>query len=55
MDLSGTSGRAMPGPVRLAFLGCGFITGVHSRHLKALRNEITASYASRDSTTLDPG
>jgi predicted dehydrogenase len=38
----------MSDPIRLAFLGCGFITRVHSRHLKALRGEITAAYASRD-------
>lgn len=35
-------------PLRLAFLGCGFITQVHSRHLKALRSDIVCSYASRD-------
>jgi predicted dehydrogenase len=34
--------------VRIAFLGCGFITRVHSRHLKALRGIIVPSYASRD-------
>jgi len=34
--------------VHVAFLGCGFITGVHSRHLKALRDDVTRSYASRD-------
>jgi predicted dehydrogenase len=38
----------MPEPVRLAFLGCGFITDVHSRHLRALRRDILPSYASRD-------
>jgi predicted dehydrogenase len=38
----------MPEPVRLAFLGCGFITDVHSRHLRALRDAIVPSYASRD-------
>lgn len=38
----------MPQPLRIAFLGCGFITGVHSRHLKAMRSEIVCSYASRD-------
>ena len=38
----------MPTPVRLAFLGCGFITRVHSRHLRALRGEVTWSYASRN-------
>ena len=35
----------------MAFLGCGFITGVHSRHLRALSGsaeEVVASYASRD-------
>ena len=37
----------MPQPLRIAFLGCGFITEVHSRNLKALRNEIACSYASR--------
>jgi predicted dehydrogenase len=34
--------------VRIAFLGCGFITSVHSRHLKALGGIIVPSYASRD-------
>jgi predicted dehydrogenase len=34
--------------LRIAFLGCGFITRVHSRHLKALRGVIEPSYASRD-------
>jgi predicted dehydrogenase len=38
----------MPEPVRLAFLGCGFITDVHSRHLRSLRHAIVPSYASRD-------
>jgi UDP-N-acetylglucosamine 3-dehydrogenase len=35
-------------PLRVAFLGCGFITGIHSRHLRVLRREFTPSYASRD-------
>ena len=39
----------MPQPLRVAFLGCGFITRVHSRHLTALRGDIVCSYASRDS------
>ena len=39
---------AVPDPLRLAFLGCGFITRVHSRHVRALRPAIAASYASRD-------
>ena len=38
----------MPEPLRIAFLGCGFITGVHSRSLTPLRTEIACSYASRD-------
>jgi predicted dehydrogenase len=38
----------MPDPVRLAFLGCGFITRVHSRHLKSLRRDVVCSYASRE-------
>ncbi len=38
----------MPRPLRLAFLGCGFITGVHSRNLRALGNDVIPSYASRD-------
>jgi predicted dehydrogenase len=37
-----------PGPLRIAFLGCGFITGVHSKHLAGLNGAIVASYASRD-------
>ena len=39
---------AVPSPVHVAFLGCGFITGVHSGHLRRLRGEVAASYASRD-------
>ncbi len=35
-------------PVHLAFLGCGFITGVHSRHLRKIRRDVVCSYASRD-------
>ena len=35
-------------PLRIAFLGCGFITNVHSRNLKALGSTVVASYASRD-------
>ena len=38
----------MPVPFRLAFLGCGFITQVHSRQLRSLRGEIACAYASRD-------
>jgi predicted dehydrogenase len=35
-------------PLRLAFLGCGFITAVHSRVLRAFRGQVVWSYASRD-------
>jgi predicted dehydrogenase len=38
----------MPELLHVAFLGCGFITRVHSGHLTALRAEIVCSYASRD-------
>jgi predicted dehydrogenase len=42
-------GRSMPhAPLRIAFLGCGFITRVHSRNLRSLRRDIVCSYASRD-------
>ena len=34
-------------PLHLAFLGCGFITRVHSHHLKGFRRDIVRSYASR--------
>ena len=33
--------------LNIAFLGCGFITGVHSRYLKRLRDVLVSSYASR--------
>ena len=35
-------------PLRLVFLGCGFITRVHSRHLRSLRRDVIPHYASRD-------
>jgi UDP-N-acetylglucosamine 3-dehydrogenase len=35
--------------LRIAFLGCGFITRVHSRHLRSLRPDVVCAYASRDS------
>ena len=38
----------MPEPLRVAFLGCGFITRVHSRHLRSLGGDVVGSYASRD-------
>ena len=38
----------MSEPLRVAFLGCGFITGVHSGHLRALGGGVVPSYASRD-------
>jgi predicted dehydrogenase len=41
-------GTSTAAPIRLAFLGCGFITGVHSKHLKALGEQVLCRYASRD-------
>ena len=38
----------MQEPLHVAFLGCGFITGVHSRNLRAHPKDIVRSYASRD-------
>jgi predicted dehydrogenase len=35
-------------PVHIAFLGCGFITRVHSRVLRSMRDQVICSYASRD-------
>lgn len=43
----------MPKPLQLAFLGCGFITDVHSRQLKGFRSSIVCSYASRDRAKAD--
>jgi predicted dehydrogenase len=40
-------------PLRLAFLGCGFITRVHSRHLRALRADLIPLYASRERAKAD--
>ncbi|HYU79312.1 MAG TPA: Gfo/Idh/MocA family oxidoreductase [Vicinamibacterales bacterium] len=40
-------------PLRLAFLGCGFITRVHSRHLQLLRSDVDLLYASRDKSKAD--
>ena len=38
----------MPSPLTVAFLGCGFITGVHGGHLRRLRDRFIPAYASRD-------
>ena len=46
--MSPTSAR-----LRLAFLGCGFITRIHSRHLRRLRGEVECAYASRDGARAD--
>jgi predicted dehydrogenase len=40
-------------PLRIAFLGCGFITRVHSRHLGSMRADVACSYASRDRAKAD--
>jgi predicted dehydrogenase len=38
----------MSSPLRIAFLGCGFITRVHSRNLRRFNSQIVCGYASRD-------
>ena len=43
----------MPAPIRVVFLGCGFITGVHSTHLRKLGGLFVAGYASRDRARAD--
>jgi predicted dehydrogenase len=43
----------MPEPLRIAFLGCGFITRVHSEHLRHLRGQVACAYASRDGARAD--
>jgi UDP-N-acetylglucosamine 3-dehydrogenase len=43
----------VPDPLRIAFLGCGFITRVHSRNLRALRGVVSCGYASRDQQRSD--
>ena len=43
----------MPDPLRIAFLGCGFITEVHSRNLKRSRAGISCGYASRERNRAD--
>jgi predicted dehydrogenase len=40
--------RSMPDPLRIAFLGCGFLTRVHSRNLRRFTSDIVCGYASRD-------
>jgi len=39
--------------LRIAFLGCGFITRVHSGHLRSLRPDVACAYASRDARRAD--
>ncbi len=43
----------MSDPLRIAFLGCGFITRVHSRQLSSLRDVVVCGYASRDAARAD--
>jgi predicted dehydrogenase len=43
----------MSGPLHIAFLGCGFITAVHSRQLRRLGGIVTARYASRERARAD--
>ncbi len=35
-------------PLHIAFLGCGYITRVHGKHLRKMRGDYVCSYASRD-------
>ncbi len=39
---------SMSEPLRVAFLGCGFIARVHSQHLRWLSRTFSRAYASRD-------
>ena len=43
----------MSGPLHIAFLGCGFITAVHSRQLRRLGGMVSARYASRERARAD--
>ncbi len=43
----------MADPLRLVFLGCGYITQVHSTHLRAAGLSVARAYASRDKTKAD--
>src|SRR5262245_23645919 len=43
----------MLAPVRLAFLGCGFITRVHGKNIAGLGGDIVCRYASRDKSKAD--
>lgn len=43
----------MPGPLHIAFLGCGFITAVHSRQLGRLGGIVIPRYASRERARAD--
>jgi predicted dehydrogenase len=40
-------------PIHIAFLGCGFITRVHSGHIRRLGGLIVPAYASRDRARAD--
>lgn len=49
--MTGAAPYGMPShstPFRVAFLGCGFITDVHGRHVRALGPLVEPSFASRD-------
>jgi predicted dehydrogenase len=43
----------MASPLHLAFLGCGFITRVHSGYVRGLRSLFVPSYASRERSRAD--
>ncbi len=38
----------MATPIRIAFLGCGFITRVHAKQLRRLGSDVSRAFASRD-------
>ena len=40
-------------PIHVAFLGCGFITRVHSRHIRRIPEFRVAGYASRERAKAD--
>ena len=46
--MSPASGPPADSPLDVAFLGCGFITDLHSRHLRSMPDLWRPSYASRD-------
>ncbi len=48
MTAADAAGSGREAPIRLAFLGCGFATRLHSRMLRRLGGSVERFYASRD-------